>query len=79
MNLFIDIDGVLLGKSPITEQPVIANHTKIFLEFCLLNFDCYWLTTHCKEGKNDQVIRYLAPLCGFRCFVTNKTDHTDHF
>ena len=61
MNLFIDIDGVLLGKSPITEQPVIANHTKIFLEFCLLNFDCYWLTTHCKEGKNDQVIRYLAP------------------
>jgi len=61
MNLFIDIDGVLLGKSPITQQPLLANHAHQFLEFCLLNFDCYWLTTHCKEGKNDSVVNYLTP------------------
>ena len=61
MNLFIDIDGVLLGKSPITQQPILASHATKFLEFCLSNFDCYWLTTHCKEGINDGVINYLTP------------------
>ena len=57
-NLFIDIDGVLLGKSPETKRPALANHAKEFLEFSLQNFDCYWLTTHCK-GSSETVINYL--------------------
>jgi len=39
---------------------VLAEHATDYLEFCLDNFDCYWLTTHCK-GSIDTVIDYLAP------------------
>ncbi|MFC1560332.1 hypothetical protein ACFL3W_00135 [Pseudomonadota bacterium] len=60
MKLFIDIDGVLLGKSAATGECILANHAKDFLEFCLANFDCYWLTTHCR-GSVDTVLTYLAP------------------
>ena len=60
MILFTDIDGVLLGKSVVTGEPVLAEHATDYLEFCLDNFDCYWLTTHCK-GSIDTVIDYLAP------------------
>jgi hypothetical protein len=60
VNLFIDIDGVLLGKSADTGECVLAEHAHEYLEFCLDNFDCYWLTTHCR-GSIDTVIDYLAP------------------
>jgi len=60
VNLFIDIDGVLLGKSAATGECMLANHAKDFLKFCLANFDCYWLTTHCR-GSIDTVTAYLAP------------------
>jgi len=60
MNLFIDIDGVLLGKSPETNRPTLATHAKQFVEYVLDRFDCYWLTTHCK-GSTDTAIDYLAP------------------
>ena len=58
MNLFIDIDGVLLA----TEGPkvVLARHARQFLEFALANFDCFWLTTHCK-GDARPVLDYLRP------------------
>ena len=58
MNLFIDIDGVLLGKSPETKKPALANYAKELLEYSLHNFDCYWLTTHCK-GSSETAIDYL--------------------
>ncbi len=60
MNLFIDIDGVLLGKDPHSNDCMLANHASDFLEYSLQNFDCYWLTTHCK-GSIDTVVDYLAP------------------
>jgi hypothetical protein len=60
MNLFIDIDGVLLGKSPKTRSIVLANYAKEFLVYALQNFNCYWLTTHCK-GSTETVIGYLKP------------------
>ena len=60
MNIFIDIDGVLLGKSAKTGKPMLANHAKDFLNFCLANFGCYWLTTHCR-GSIETVSAYLAP------------------
>lgn len=31
-----------------------------FIRFITSNFDCYWLTTHCK-GNADDCIRYLKP------------------
>jgi len=60
MNLFIDIDGVLLGKSPDTRKPCLANSAEEFLKFCLETFDCYWLTTHCK-GDASTAVDYLRP------------------
>ena len=63
MNLFTDIDGVLLGKAVETGEPVLAEHATVYLEFCLGHFDCYWLTTHCR-GSIDTVIDYLTPYAG---------------
>jgi len=60
LNLFIDIDGVLLGKNETTNKVVIANYATAFLEYSLKYFDCYWLTTHCK-GSIETVIDYLTP------------------
>lgn len=59
MNLFIDIDGVLLGRCPVTSKPALANHAYEFIEFCLNNYHCYWLTTHCK-GSADTALNYLS-------------------
>jgi hypothetical protein len=61
VNLYLDIDGVLLGKAdPASPKIVLANHVEQFLDFALANFDCYWLTTHCK-GDAQPVIDYLRP------------------
>lgn len=60
-NLYLDVDGVLLGKNdPASPKVVLAHHAKEFLTFALDNFNCYWLTTHCK-GAPQPVLRYLAP------------------
>ncbi len=43
-KLYLDIDGVLLT----TRNPQPAEYADEFIEFVTDNFDCYWLTTHCK-------------------------------
>lgn len=50
MNIYLDIDGVLLQKSGI-----IANHFDDFIEFVVLNYDVFWLTTHCNNGENRAI------------------------
>lgn len=45
--LFLDIDGVLL-----TKKQELPNHIEKFLPFISENYDCHWLTTHCKGDKN---------------------------
>lgn len=55
-RLYLDIDGVLLT----VKQTRPADHSTAFIEFVSGNFDCYWLTTHCK-GDVKNVIRYLTP------------------
>jgi len=62
MKLYTDIDGVLLGKSSETGLPTLANHAEQYIEYCLVNFDTYWLTTHCR-GATDTALDYLAPYC----------------
>lgn len=60
-SLYLDIDGVLLGKTdPASPRIVLANHAQRFLDFALANFDCFWLTTHCK-GDARPVLEYLRP------------------
>jgi hypothetical protein len=55
-KLYIDIDGVLLT----TKQAKPANNVITFIDFMTTNFDCYWLTTHCK-GNDKTVLAYLKP------------------
>ncbi|MCK4704316.1 MAG: hypothetical protein KAT90_02445 [Gammaproteobacteria bacterium] len=61
MNLFLDIDGVILGKrNPRDIERALAGQCEQFIDYVLENFDCYWLTTHC-QGDLDTVIDYLRP------------------
>jgi hypothetical protein len=55
-RLYLDIDGVLLT----VKQTKPADHSTTFIEFITENFDCYWLTTHCK-GDAHNAIKYLTP------------------
>ena len=54
-RLYLDIDGVLLT----TKQTRPASNVQEFINFVTSNFDCYWLTTHCK-GNNQTVLKYLS-------------------
>lgn len=49
MNIYLDIDGVILANDL---QP--ANHAKEFLKFILDKYpnNTYWLTTHCQGDAN---------------------------
>jgi len=61
MLLFIDVDAVLLGKSDARNvEHCLAAGCEEFIDFALENFDCYWLTSHCK-GDADTVLNYLRP------------------
>jgi len=53
MNIYLDIDGVLLTKSG--NQ---AKFVKEFLEYIVKNHQVYWLTTHCK-GDAVFTIRFM--------------------
>ena len=59
INLYIDVDGVILGKNdPSSPLIVLARHAPEFLEFVVSNFSCFWLTTHC-DGTSASVLNYL--------------------
>jgi hypothetical protein len=53
-KLYLDIDGVLLAA----KQTAPASNVLQFINFVTSNFDCYWLTTHCK-GNNQTALKYL--------------------
>ena len=55
MNLYIDIDGVLLDYA--TQAP--AKNVSEFIDYIIEEFDCYWLTTHC-HGDSMTAIEYLS-------------------
>jgi len=52
-NLYLDLDGVILTKNG--EE---AKYLKEFLEAVTNEFNCYWLTTHCK-GNSLPILDYL--------------------
>lgn len=56
IKLYLDIDGVLLTK----RKPRPRDFSKRLIKFILENFECYWLTTHCK-GDASITINYLKP------------------
>lgn len=59
MNIYLDVDGVILTKNK--KQ---MNGLKEFLEilYSLFPDNIYWLTTHCKENDNSRVLGHLKGL-----------------
>ena len=55
-KLYLDIDGVLLT----TKNTRAADGAVEFIDLAISNFECYWLTTHCKDGNCNQVLKLLA-------------------
>jgi len=54
-KIYLDIDGVLLT----TKKTQKAENSDLFVDFLISNFDCYWLTTHCK-GDAKTAVNYLS-------------------
>ena len=61
-KLYIDIDGVLLTKKN-TKAAIGAEE---FINYAIEHFECYWLTTHCRDGSTDSLLnmmsQYFPPL-----------------
>ena len=55
MKLYLDIDGVLLDYGTDTH----AKHVGEFIDYITAEYDCYWLTTHCK-GDTRPAMDYLS-------------------
>lgn len=58
MNIYLDIDGVLLANNL---QP--ANNAAEFLDYVLTHYpdSTYWLTTHC-NGDSNVPVRHIGHL-----------------
>ncbi len=54
MNLYLDIDGVLLAN-----EANLSEGASDFIKFVADNFTVYWLTTHCMDGSPEHAIEYL--------------------
>ena len=54
MNVYLDIDGVLLAN----EENLSIGAVE-FIKYAVKNFDVYWLTTHCMDGTTEHAIDYL--------------------
>ncbi len=54
-KLYLDVDGVLLTA----KETRAADHALAFIDYIIENFDCYWLTTHCK-GDTKPVLNRLS-------------------
>ena len=55
MRIYIDIDGVLLDY----HSGTYAKGAVELIEYVTREFDCYWLTTHCK-GDSAPAVDYLS-------------------
>jgi hypothetical protein len=58
MNIYLDIDGVLL-----TKQGVLVAGAPDFIKNITNKYNVYWLTTWCKDGSSDKVLEILK-----KCF-----------
>ncbi|MCX6727566.1 MAG: hypothetical protein NTX11_02010 [Candidatus Saccharibacteria bacterium] len=58
MNVYLDIDGVLLAN-----DLTPANHSKEFLAYIICKYpnSTYWLTTHC-QGDSNVPVQHIGHL-----------------
>jgi len=59
-RLYLDIDGVLLGKT--NDRVTLAKGAEEFVDYALEHYECFWLTSHCR-GDVATALSYLAPYC----------------
>lgn len=56
MNIYLDIDGVLLAN-----EKYPAEHASKFIKYILANYpnNTYWLTTQCMDGDPAWAVEYV--------------------
>ena len=54
MNIYLDIDGVILAN-----DLQKAKHAAEFLKYITNNHEVYWLTTHCK-GDAEYTVNFIS-------------------
>lgn len=54
MNIYLDIDGVLLAN-----EDNLSEGASEFIKYAAEHFTVYWLTTHCMAGETEHAINYL--------------------
>lgn len=61
-KLYIDIDGVLLGKrTPDDHEIFLAGGVRDLLLYAIWHFDCYWLTSRANHGDGRPALEALKP------------------
>lgn len=64
MRVYLDVDGVLLGRRPGGGPDVILARGAVeLLRYALDRYEVHWLTTHCQEGDAQAVRKYLSQFC----------------
>ena len=63
INLYFDIDGVILGQNPDTHEPIQAAHAKMFLDFIAKRFNCHILAPQSRNGVLEQALRHCRKYC----------------
>lgn len=64
-KLYLDIDGVLVT----VKNTRAADGVLPFLKFVTANFDCYWLTTHCKGDAHTAFNYVVEFIPNSECFL----------
>jgi hypothetical protein len=59
LNLYLDIDGVILGKNEKGEEALIPNLNELLI-YTREHFHCFWLSTHGRHGLVG-IMNYLRP------------------
>lgn len=54
MNIYVDIDGVLLAN-----EDYLSEGAAEFIKYIADNYSVYWLTTHCMQGDATHAVQYL--------------------
>jgi hypothetical protein len=55
MNIYLDIDGILL-----TKYGTLVPGAPDFIKYIVKKHNVYWLTTWCKDGKSDKALEILT-------------------
>lgn len=58
MNIYLDIDGVLLAN-----EKNLAIGAEDFIKYLVTNYPTYWLTTHCMDGDPRLAVHNVGKLC----------------